>query len=247
MNNQPFFSKSFLGALLGLLLASSQTYADCPTAKAALDAGNESLAVESYSRCAIDKNDDASQIWLGRYYQTNMNRSPKDTMKMLLYYHLSAENGNANAQVALAKILTKMDSSDEMRTVLASYMEQIKQVMESKKMPFKGEMLHPYLLLTLAAEDADQKWYYPTDDKTNVESVLLLKSYSLPENRVKALLYEGSLWKQRKMAETAKEVMKPEQYEQFMDTIYPKQGKADPFARKRAVNDLKERVEQYLR
>lgn len=247
MNNLTAFSQKIIGCLLSVLLFAGSANAECEAGADALKQGLESQAVEAFSKCAINENDDDSQMWLGNYYQSAPNPATNETMKMLLFYHLSAENGNANAQVALAKILLKMDGDDEMRAILSSYMEHIKSTMETKNMSFKGEMLHPFLLLTLASEDEQQKWYYPTTQKTNDEALVLLQSYNMPEDRKKALLYEGSLWKQRKMAETAQEVLSAQEYQQFMDTLFPKQGKADVFERQRAVNMLKDKVEEYLK
>ena len=228
-------------------LASPAAFAQCVAGQTALNAGNTEQAVADFSQCAVNENDEEAQFWLGRFYQNKQNPDHKDTMKMLLFYHLAAENGNANAQVALAKVLLKMDSEETSRETLASYMNQIQAVMKDKNMLFKGEMLHPYVLLTLAQEDADQKWYYPTTQKVNNEAKIILQTYQVPAEKKTALLRAGSLWKQRKMKETAREVLSVDDYKNFMNAVYPQQGRADAFARQQAMDRLKEQVEEYLK
>ncbi len=222
-------------------------YAQCVAAQKALSQGNQKQAIADFSQCAVNENDEESQFWLARFYQNKQNQSHQDVMKMLLFYHLAAENGNATAQVALAKVLLKMDSEESERETLASYMDQIQAVMKEKNMPFKGEMLHPYVLLTLAQEDAAQKWYYPTVHKTDNEARVILQTYQVPPEKKASLMKTGSLWKQRKMQETAREVLTVDAYNTFMDTVYPKKGNADAFARQQAITQLKERVEEYLK
>lgn len=244
MNKKLLMAKSLF---LSLCLVPQIAFAKCETAEKFLKQGEMIQAIPAFSQCAIDKNDEDAQLWLARYYQNQPDTDVKNVMKTLLFYHLAAENGNANAQVALAKLLLKMDNSEDSRGTLASYINQIKSTMETKNMGFKGEMLHPYVLLVLAAENADQKWYYPTTQKTNSEAQLLLKTYNVPADRKQELVRTGSLWKQRKMVEAAQEVLSVQEYETFMQTVYPEQGKADAFARQTAVVNLKDRVEQYLK
>ena len=247
MNKMKNILKIYGFSLAVILLTSQAAFAQCVAGQTALNAGNTEQAVADFSQCAVNENDEEAQFWLARFYQNKQNPGHKDTMKMLLFYHLAAENGNANAQVALAKVLLKMDSEETSRETLASYMNQMQAVMKDKNMPFKGEMLHPYVLLILAQEDADQKWYYPTTQKVNNEAKIILQTYQVPAEKKASLLRTGSLWKQRKMQETAREVLSVDDYEKFMNTVYPKQGRADAFARQRATDYLKERVEEYLK
>lgn len=233
-------------AVLSLFLAPTAR-ADCSLADTALKRGNIEEAVAEYSKCAVQANDEEAQFWLGHYYQNKPSADKKDKMKMLLFYHLAAENGNANAQVDLAKILLQMDSNDTTRDILLSYIKQMKEVMGKQDMPFKGEILHPYILLMLAAEEPNQKWYYPTIHKTSDEARLMLQNYQITEERKASLLRSGSQWKQRKIQETAKEVLTKEEYNVFMTAVYPNEGRADAFVRQQAIGNLKERVEEYLR
>lgn len=204
-------------------------------------------AQKAFEFCALGENEETAQIWLAQFYQNKKNRTASDKMKMIFYYHLAAENGNAHAQVALAKHLLQMDSIDSERRILESYMSQMQAFMSSKEMLFKGKILHPYALLMLASEDASQKWYYPTTQKSDGEARVLLSQFNnLPSERKKEYVRQASLWKQQKMKEAAQEVMSTMEYQAFMDTVYPVQGKADAYARTQAIEGLREKINAYL-
>lgn len=233
--------------ILSILSFVISANADCPSGIMAQKQLGQEKAVSYYVRCALDTNDEISQYWLAQYYQKIPNRTNQDIMKMLLFYHLAAENGNAHAQVQLAKILLNMDNNDTDRAVLSSYIEQMQAFMKNQNMMFKGEILHPYILLTLASENAEQKWYYPTKFKSNAEATILLKSFQIDDDKKKMLLQQGSQWKQRKMKETAYEIMSLKEYNDFINTVYPEKGRPDAFVRQQAVMNLKNKVENYLK
>lgn len=243
-----FYSFLFMGIIgVTIINYSSSGYANCPQGDQIRREKGADAAVQAYAFCAIGENDESAQIRLAQYYQNKESQTNQDKMKMVFYYHLAAENGNAHAQVSLAKLLTRMDSNDSERAVLSSYMEQMKQMMKGRASLFKGEMLHPYALLMLAAEDANQKWYYPTTQKSNAEAKILLNNYQIDPARKREVIRQATLWKQQKMKETAKEVLTVDQYKAFMKAVYPEKGRADAFERGQAVNLLKEKTTEYLR
>ncbi|MBQ3117676.1 MAG: hypothetical protein IJC11_05085 [Alphaproteobacteria bacterium] len=234
-------------AFLSLLSFVLSAQAACPAGEMALKQQNEKRAVSYFTRCALDRNEEDAQLWLAQYYQKQSQDDIGNVMKKLLFYHLAAENGNAHAQVALAKVLLKMDEADSSRAVLSSYLNQMAYAMETQNMLFKGEILHPYVLLVLAAENANQKWYYPTTNKTDGEAQVLLQNYEMDDEKKQELLKQGSQWKQRKMKESAQEVLSFAEYTDFIQTVYPEQGRADAFARQQAVANLKEKIDNYLK
>ncbi len=240
---------SFFVGVFGLFYCflSWDVFAACPEGSRLMRSKNNEKAVLAYQECAIRENDDDSQLVLARLYNKGERYAAQNTTKALLYYHLAADNGNAIAQTELAKLLLEMDKDDEKRKQLISYLKQIQTAMKNdRNATFKGEILHPYALLSLAAEKQDQKWYYPTKAKISPEASVLLRSYSLPANKKKEVLRAGSAWKQRKMLETAQEVFSEEEYKQFYQTIYPQKGVPDAFLRKQALEKLKEKVHLYL-
>ncbi len=238
---------AFVG-ILGIALISFVLSADaaCPEGARLVKTGGIAAAEKAFEMCAIGENDDESQVLLGNHYLFKKNATTHDNMKALFYFHLAAENGNARGQVALAKILMRMDSSDEERAVLVSYIEQMKAMMSNKGMRFTGEIMHPYALLILAAESPDQKWYYPTTTKTETESKLLLNGYELPPAKKQEVIRQATKWKQQKMIETAEEVLGLDEFREFMETVYPQQGRADAFKRQQAIQRLQDAVEEYL-
>ena len=228
-------------------LVSSSLFAACPQAES-MYLKNVKASIPLYQNCAIMENDEESQIRLAGIFKNGEKNAQKNEMKALLFYHLAADNGNAYAQTQLAKMLIEMDTDSEKRKLLVSYLAQIKSALSSSEdYAFKGEVLHPFVLLILASEPAEQKWYYPTTRKYSTEAAELLKSYQLSAEKKQELLKLASLWKQRKMMETAKEVLPESEYQTFEKTIFPKQGKADPFLRKQVINNLKTKVENYLK
>lgn len=221
---------------------------------ASCELGNEiyqksvKAAIPVYQNCAIIENDEQAQMRLSEIFLHGAEQIEKDEVKALLFLHLAADNGNAIAQEKLATMLLEMDSTNQGRETLISYMNQIKMSLENDTTSsFKGDILHPFVLLSLAAESPDQKWYYPTEMKFSSKASTLLKQYKLDDERKKELLGQAVKWKQRKMMETAKEVLSVEEYKKFEQVIYPKKGNPDPFLRKQAVDNLREKVKSYLK
>ena len=205
-------------------------------------------SIASYQNCAVIENDETAQLKLASIYSEGSKNVEKDVIKTLLFLHLAADNGNAEAQTKLAKLLLELDETNQGREKVLSYMKQIKLALgNDSSSDFKGDVLHPFVLLTLAAEPSDQKWYYPTAVKYSPEAASLLKSYKIDEGRKKELIRQGVRWKQRKIMETAKEVLSFEEYEKFKNTLYPSKGKADPFLRNQALSSLREKIQTYLR
>ncbi len=198
-----------------------------------------------YQDCALIENDDDAQYFLASLYQRGGDGVSPSTGKALLFYHLSAENGNARSQTELAKLLLKLDETSQGRQEIQSYLRKIQTALgQNESNPFKGELLHPYTLLLLAQENGKQKWYYPTKMTTSTEATALLKNYKVdPQKRAQALR-DASSWKRKKMLEAAKEVFSPQEYQVFYQSIYPKEGRSDPFTRSQELEKLKKQIYQ---
>lgn len=199
-----------------------------------------------YELCALQENNDAVQALLGRVYLNGEYGVAKNVQKALLFYHLSSENGNAKSQVALAKLLLKMDEQDDSRAQIQDYLEKMKFFMKNDTgVTFDGDILHPYALFMLAAENADQKWYYVSDDLSAPEAGGLLKNYQLDKAKKLEMQRLASRWKQRKMFEVAKEIYNPAEYQKFENAVKPKNGRADSFLRSQALEKLKQDIKKY--
>lgn len=220
--------------------------ADCPKAESLYLQKGFSVAQDEFVRCAIYENDDETQLFLAKTYQKGTQYIQPNIMRSLLYYHLSADNGNAEAQTVLAELLLKMDSNDEDRKILVNYIKKVNLAFSRGQTMFKGELLHPYILLLLAYESVGQKWYYPTQTKSYSKAYVLLNQYQISDEKKKTLFSQASRWKQRKMLETAQEVLSYDEYQKFFDTLYPKHGRVDGFMRSQAIKMLQERVKNYL-
>ncbi|MBR5130375.1 MAG: sel1 repeat family protein [Alphaproteobacteria bacterium] len=201
---------------------------------------------ELYELCALQENNDTVQSFLGRVYLEGEYGVVPNMQKALLFYHLSAENGNAKSQMALAKLLLKMDEKEETREKIKDYLEKMDLFMKNtSNTSFDGSLLHPYALLMLASENKDQKWYYVSEELSAPEAGGLLRGYQLDKVKKKQMQRMASEWKQRKMLETAKEVYNDVEYQKFENSVQPRSGVADAFVRSQAIEKLKQDVKKY--
>ena len=199
-----------------------------------------------YERCALQENNDSVQSFLGRSYLNGENGIAKNISRGLLFYHLSAENGNASSQIALAKQLLKMDENDDSRAQLKSYLEKVAYFMKGNKdSSFDGSILHPYTLLMLAAEKADQKWFYASEDLDGTLAGGLIQNYKISPDKKQQALRAASEWKQKKIFEAAREIYESAAYQKFEQAIRPKVGRADAFTRAQAMEQLKRDIQKY--
>ena len=199
-----------------------------------------------YELCALQENNDAVQALLGRVYLNGEYGVTKNMQKALLFYHLSSENGNAKSQTALAKLLLKMDEKEDSRAQIQDYLDKMKFFMKHDSgASFDGDILHPYALFMLAAENADQKWYYVSDELSAPEAGGLLKNYQLDKAKKYEMQRLASQWKQRKMFEVAKEIYNQAEYQKFENAVKPKSGRADAFLRSQAIEKLKYDIKKY--
>lgn len=232
------------GLFLVVLMLTTSLWAACPDGERVEQAQNIKTALPIYIRCALDNNDDESQLKLARLYRKGSDGIGKNTQRSLLFYHLSADNGNAAAMVEFSTLLTDLDNNDSTQKEIILYTNKIKnQLQENSYTLFQGDFLHPYALLVLASESADNKWYYPSQNKTDVRAKSLLTAYKIDEDKKKTILKKASEWKQRKLIELARNILSPREFNQFYMTLYPAVGQVDPFKRSQAVNNLKQKFE----
>ena len=202
--------------------------------------GKKEEEVFALSSCAIQYNDDDSQIKLAEMYLVGTPEVEKDEMSAVYLYQLAAESGNAEAQVKLAEMLQDFDSSSERRSLLKKYMGSLETTGVSTS-SFKGEIQHPYTLLLLASERVENKWYYPSSHRgAPARASALLKNYKITPEKRQMALKEASRWKTRKLLETAKEILSSAEYPDFEKRL---QNSA---TRTQAMKELKERLTGYI-
>ncbi|MBR6231872.1 MAG: sel1 repeat family protein [Alphaproteobacteria bacterium] len=202
--------------------------------------GIAELEIMALNMCATQYNDDESQMKLADIYLNGLKGESKDELTALYMYQLAAEAGNTEAQVRLSQMLQSFDTSPERRAELKSYMKKLEKTYKGSN-DFSGEIMHPYTLLLLASERADNKWYYPSSNRIASPQVsTLLSQYKITPEKRQAALQEASRWKTRKLLETAKEVLPEEEYGEFENKV------KNASTRSEAMTELKKRMQDYI-
>ncbi len=236
----------FLGVICVCFFITVRALAACPEGDLVRDKNGMAEALMYYYGCATGENDDETQLMLARAFQRGTGVTPEPA-KALLFYHLAADNGNASAQLELAQLLLKLDETPAGRDTVLEYARKMKAAFAGAGDLFDGALLHPYALLMLAAENPAQKWYYPTASKTASGAAVLLQDYQIDPLKKQTVLQSASLWKQRKMRETARDVMSADAFRKFESAVFPTTGRVDGFARNQAVQDLRDAIQTYLK
>ncbi|MDR2901651.1 MAG: hypothetical protein LBU87_00880 [Lactobacillales bacterium] len=221
-------------------------YARCLLGDDILKSQGMQQALPYYESCSLQHNDDASHMVLAHLYQTGAPGIPVNVQKTLLFYHLAADNGNATAQRQLAQLLLKLDETPSGREEIKRYLSKVQTALkQDDRGAFKGELMHPYTLLLLAAEKPDQKWYYPASELSDPVAASVLQKYQISDEKKKAALKDATAWKNKKMLEMAKKVFSDADYSVFFSKLYPRQGRSDAYTRSQALASFKEKVEQF--
>ena len=222
----------------------SAVFASCPVAdKIAREKGMDK-ALSIYIDCALYQNDDDTQNYLAGIYEKGQGTVSKNLERALLFYHLSSENGNASSMISLSNILRQLDETEEGRKLLLNYLKKIQlNLKRTHRTSFTGQLLHPYALLMLAAENPSSKWFYTTKTKSDPRASKLMKEYVIDDLKKQEVIREATQWKQRKIQDVAKEVYTRKEFDEFYQILYPKVGMPNAFTRSQAVNKLKERIE----
>ena len=227
------------------LLMGFPCWAFCPFSGALMKTLDDASMLNLYKSCAEGRNDDASQAHLAAIYDKGTSSIGRDVKKALYYYQLSADNGNAESQARLAQLYMEFDHDREGRKVLHSYMNSIIPVIgiNGSKEDFRGELVHPYVLLMLANEKVANKWYYPTEVKqAPAYAFNLFKNYKIDEEKKKQLMHQATAWKKRKLLEMARQILSKDEYREFATTLYPENGQVDAFKRGQLLKSFQEKV-----
>ena len=240
--------------LLGVLII-NKAYAFCPFSERLVSSLKEESVVALYKSCAETMNDDAAQAKLASIYDKGTPAIPKNLKKALFYYQLSADNGNASSQARLAQLYMELDKSREGRADLYNYMDSIAATddfiqldNQQKEQDFRGELVHPYVLLMLANEKVANKWYYPSNDlEAPLFAQQLFKNYKIDPQKKQQMNQMATQWKKRKLLEMARQILSNDEYRTFVATLYPATGQADSFKRNQALKGFQEKVEQKKR
>ncbi len=233
------------GIILGILMMSVSASAFCPHPLGYMDKAKSAKDLFIYKNCAEGYNDDAAQAKLAKIYDKGSEYIQKNPKKALYFYQLSAENGNAESQARLAQLLIEADKSPKTREMVYDYLDSVVPMYPDDKNKYDGSLMHPYLLLLLANENPENKWYYPSA-VTEVPDFgkSLYRTYGVNETQKKNLMKKASEWKKRKILDMANQLLDKKEFQEFEETLYPKKGAADEFKRSQALAQLKAKVEQ---
>ena len=227
---------------LSLLFISFSGQAGCPYADSFFKKGRDDVAVNALYGCAINSNDDESQMKLAKALTKGEYGLKRDSKQALYFFQLAAETGNAEAQLALAELLMKSDAKPETRNALLKYRSNLKTTSSTdEKITFNGDFIHPYALLMLASESPDKKWYYPSQVRNAPAKALsLYKTYSIDDDKKREAMRQASQFKTRKLLQVAKEVYSDEEYPDIADRLKNSQ------TQKQALSELKQKLEEYI-
>ena len=249
------YKRGILAALFCLMNFAADGFAACPEGDILLQKGMEKQAVEAYTTCAEEENDPQAQFFLGQAYQNGKNGLNTDLNNALFYYQLAAENGYAPAQVQLAKILSSLMTNNE--TVILETYQQILKSLEEQELTGTQKTqiadravqgLPPYAWLLLAADKKENKWFLPAGESSDEEALSLLRvmDKQISPTDKKAAVRQASKWKEKKLLQTAKEVLTEQEYQAFYQTLYPTVRKPDAKARGQALMYLKRKIQSFL-
>jgi TPR repeat protein len=192
----------------------------------------------------LNYNDDESQIKLARAYAKGEFGLEKDPNLSIYFYQLSAENGNAQAQVNLAEALIKAYENPKTKEKILEHRKNLSMTEgEDDKSLFNGDFMHPYAFLKLASEGPDKKWYYPSFERSAPTRTLsLLRNYehNMTDDEKKLAIRQASQFKTRKLLQMAKEVLTEDEYPQMEQRL------KSPQTQKQAMEELKVKMEEYI-
>ena len=234
-----------LFVVLVFFCVSTSGWAKCVEADRIAHTKDMLTAISTYESCAIQYNDDVSQALLAPIYEEGRYGVARNLQRALLFYHLSAENGNAVSQTALAELLMRLDENEEGRAEIRKYIRKINVAGKTTGGRVSADILHPYALLALAAEKQAAKWYYPSDVLSSPKAAHLFRSYQIEPDKQKEVMRLATAWKNRKLLAAAKEVLSADEYQRFYDELYPAVGRPDAFSRSQTLQRLEEQMKIY--
>lgn len=236
--------KRYLWVCLFCLLTGSVS-AKCFLGDAYVEKGRMEQAKEAYLMCAQTGDNVDANYALGKIYRDGP-AGTKDLYRALFYFRFAAENGSAAAQRELAKTMFMLRQQGEEGLNLIDRYEE-KMAFIKGRQGQSEEPMYAYTWLLLAAEKADNKWYYPAGAQQDSEAVRLYNSMKnqLTAAEQQQVMAQASAFKEEKLNWTAKMVLSPEEYAQFRSVLYPEDGQVQLARRGMELTKLKEKVMLY--
>lgn len=224
--------------LFCFLYSVSAVNAFCPLADASLKNNRPMQAWYYYKNCADTFDDSQSQFYIASNYLNGSDYAPQDLHQAWNYFRRAAENGYAPAQRELAKLIDALeDMGKDGRQALAEYQAQW-QEKNATQLP----ALSALAWAMLAAERAENKWFYKAEPQTDQEAVRLLPALRAKGN-TKQAEKQAIAFKQQQLMRQARDLLTDRAYQDFEAIIYPNKnvGKVKPkMSRSAAIENLKQ-------
>lgn len=213
----------------------SVVFANCPMADL-YKGKNTMLEWRNLQICAKEMNDSESQLLIGETYLNGNKNIPQNLKLALKFFRMGAENGYAPAQRELAKLMdTLNDLGDAGKNAISEMDDQWQNESKTNQLPMTA-----LSWMMLAAERAENKWFYFAPALTDEEAIRLLpqmkSKYAKEEKDASSA---ATSWKQAQLMKQAKSLLTERAYRQFENVIYPSKLEPPKMSRQQAVEELK--------
>ncbi len=230
--------KIFLIGLSLCLTMALQAHASCLLGDAQMRAGRTDRAKISYETCALQNNDAQGQYALGLLYRDGIEPVRQNMKMALFYFRLAAENGYAPAQRDLAELMETLTEFGTVgQTALTDYESQMRDMNTDNT-----DTLSAFAWALLAAEKADNKWFYPSPALSDDAAAKLVKKWTSSKGTAAkdAAIQQATVWKEKRLVKSAVNLLSLEEYAAFMEQMYPQKNDAQTLTqKKKAMADLK--------
>ena len=188
-------------------------WATCPMGDSALKVKNYVQAQRFFEGCALINNDAQSQYALAHLYKDGHISSHDSQLQVLRYLRFAAENGYAPAQYELALYMLEGLKTPEGQALIARYSEQMRQIKIQKKRPLS--QMDPMAWMLLAAERAENKWFYTAPPIYVPEAEQFFQKTRLTPEHLREVQAQAAQWKRNKLRHTARQILTEQEWQQF--------------------------------
>ena len=188
-------------------------WAACPLGEASLAVKNYAQAQQFFKGCALIDNDAQAQYALARMYRDGFLPGAEQKLQTLKYLRFAAENGYGPAQYELALLMLDFLRTPEGQAVLSHHSEQLRQIKMQRKQPLL--QMSPLAWMLLAAERAENKWFYTAPPVYVAEAEQALKDAHLTPFHLKEIQMQATQWKQNKLLHVARQIMTEAEWQRF--------------------------------
>lgn len=226
-------------------LATLPVSAKCFLGDAYVEKGRMKQAEEAYLMCAQSGDNVDANYALGKIYRDGT-AGTKDLYRALFYFRFAAENGSAAAQRELAKTMFMLRQQGKEGLALIDRYEE-KMAFIKGRLGQSEEPIYAYTWLLLAAEKAENKWYYPAGAQQDSEAVRLYNSMKdqLTAAERQQVMAQASAFKEEKLNQMAQMILSADEYATFRSVLYPENGQVQLSRRGAELTKLKEKVMLY--